>query len=132
MKQTRSLSEFSRLSEYTWLYPSVTSTLNDLAALSSKASPLFVQAAYALRALQHAQSCLSLCCYYQHPSKEIFAHWIRISEILPWDRKSYLIQAILPRLSCEAYIHWLYWNSQTWSSSDVIVMFEWRHHVQFI
>ena len=29
------------------------------------------------------------------------AHWIRISEILPWDRKSYLSQAFLPRLSGE-------------------------------
>ena len=27
------------------------------------------------------------------------AHQIRISEILPWDRKSYLTHAILPRLS---------------------------------
>ena len=28
-------------------------------------------------------------------------------------------QAILPRLSREGYIHWLYWNSRTWSSSYV-------------
>ena len=27
------------------------------------------------------------------------AHWIRISEILPWDRKSYLTHFILPRTS---------------------------------
>ena len=27
------------------------------------------------------------------------AHWIRISEILPWDRKSYLTNVNLPRLS---------------------------------
>ena len=26
-------------------------------------------------------------------------HWIRISVILPWDRKSYLTQVILPRVS---------------------------------
>ena len=52
------------------------------------------------------------------------AHRIRISEILTWDRKSYLTQAILPRLSREGYIHWLYWNSRTWSSSDVNVMFK--------
>ena len=58
------------------------------------------------------------------------SHWIRISEILPWDRISYLTQAILPRLSCEGYIHWLYWNSHTWSSSDVIVMLKWRHHLK--
>ena len=50
------------------------------------------------------------------------AHWIRISEILPWDRKSYLTHAILARLSHDGYIHWLFWNSRTWSSSDVIVM----------
>ena len=58
------------------------------------------------------------------------AHRIRISEILPWDRKSYLTQAILARLSREGYIHWLYWNSRTWSSNDVIVMLKCRHHVK--
>ena len=31
----------------------------------------------------------------------ILAHRTRISEILPWVRKSYLTQAILPRLSHE-------------------------------
>ena len=41
----------------------------------------------------------------------ILAHQIRISEILPWDR-----------LSREGCIHWLYWNSRAWSSSDDIVM----------
>ena len=40
------------------------------------------------------------------------AHRIRISENI-WDRKSYLTHAILPRLSREGYIHWLYWNSRT-------------------
>ena len=58
------------------------------------------------------------------------AHRIRISEILPWDRQSYLTHAILPRLSREGYIHWLYWNSRKWSSSDVIVMVKWSHHVK--
>ena len=34
----------------------------------------------------------------------------------------------VPRLSypgchVRATLHWLYWNSRTWSSSDVIVMF---------
>ena len=38
----------------------------------------------------------------------ILAHRIRVSVILPWDRKSYLTHAILPRLSREGYIHWLY------------------------
>ena len=58
----------------------------------------------------------------------ILAHRIRISEILPWDRKSYLTQAILPRLSREGYIHWLHWNSRTWSSNEVIHMLKWGHH----
>ena len=31
--------------------------------------------------------------------RTILAHRIRISEILPWDRKSYLTHAILPRTS---------------------------------
>ena len=34
----------------------------------------------------------------------ILAHPIRTSEILPWDRKSYLTHAILPRLSREGCI----------------------------
>ena len=38
----------------------------------------------------------------------ILEHRIRISEILPWDRKSYLTNAILLMLSREGYIHWLY------------------------
>ena len=58
------------------------------------------------------------------------AHGIRISELLPWNRKSYLTHTILPRLSFEGYIHWLYWNSRTLSSSDVIVIIKWRHHVK--
>ena len=55
-------------------------------------------------------------------NKNFLAHRIEISEIFPWDRKSNLTHAILPRLSCEGFIHWLYWNSRTWSSSDVGVM----------
>ena len=51
-------------------------------------------------------------------------HRIRISEILPWDRKSYLTHAILPRLSHEGFILLLYLNSRTLSSSDVIVIFK--------
>ena len=50
------------------------------------------------------------------------AHLIRISDILPWDRKS-------SQASREGYIHWLYWNSRTWPSSDAIVMLKWRHRV---
>ena len=49
----------------------------------------------------------------------ILAHRIRISKILPWDRKSYLTHAILPRLSREGYIHLLYRSSRTWSPSEV-------------
>ena len=56
--------------------------------------------------------------------KSFLSNRIRISEILPWDRKSDLTHAILPRPSRKGYIHWLYWNSHTWSSSDVIVMFK--------
>ena len=52
----------------------------------------------------------------------LLAHGIRVSEILPLDKKLYLTHAVLLRLSREDYIHWLYWNSRTWSSSDVIVM----------
>ena len=54
--------------------------------------------------------------------RDVLAHLIRISEILPWDRKSYLSHVIIPRLSHEGYTHWLYWNSCTLSSSDIIVM----------
>ena len=67
---------------------------------------------------------------FTHMRQFFLAHRIRLSEILPWDRKSYLIHAILPRLSCEGFILWLYWNSSTWSSSDVIVMLKWCHHVK--
>ena len=38
-----------------------------------------------------------------------------------------LTYVILPRLSCEDSVHWLYWNSRTWSSSDVIVILKWCH-----
>ena len=36
---------------------------------------------------------------------KFLAHRIRISEILPWDGKSYLTHTILPRLSCEGFIN---------------------------
>ena len=26
-------------------------------------------------------------------------------------------------------VHWLYWNSRTWSSSDGVVMLKWPHHI---
>ena len=64
------------------------------------------------------------------PRTYILAHRIRVSEILPRDRKSYLSHAILPSLSCEGSVRRLCWNSRTWSSSDVIVMLKCRHHVQ--
>ena len=44
----------------------------------------------------------------QNGASAILAHQIRITEILSWDRKSYLTHAILPKLSREGYIHWLY------------------------
>ena len=51
-------------------------------------------------------------------------HWTPMMDSI------YLTHAILPRLSRESFIHWLYWNSRTLSSSDVIVTFKWRHHVK--
>ena len=56
----------------------------------------------------------------------VLAHRMKISKILPWDRNSHLTHthAILPRLSREVSVCWLYWNSRTWSSSDVIDMFK--------
>ena len=51
------------------------------------------------------------CLPSRHLGITFLAHRIRISDILPWDKKSYLTHAILPRLSREGYIHWLYWNS---------------------
>ena len=66
--------------------------------------------------------------FWQHDTinqADIFlAHHLGICKILPWDRKSYLTHAILLRLLREGYIHWLYWNSCTLSSSDVIVMLQ--------
>ena len=51
--------------------------------------------------------------YYTGIENTFLAYGIRISEILPWDRKSYLTHAILTRLSREGFIHWLYWNTYT-------------------
>ena len=53
------------------------------------------------------------CAFTCNIIKCVLAHRIRISEILPWDKKSYLTHAILHRLSRDGYIHWLYWNSRT-------------------
>ena len=37
---------------------------------------------------------------------------------------------MLSYLGCHIMtVHWLYWNSWAWSSSDVIIMLKWRHHV---
>ena len=43
--------------------------------------------------------------------KTFLAHWIRISEIFPWNRTFYFTHAILSRLSRDSYVHWFYWNS---------------------
>ena len=48
----------------------------------------------------------------------ILAHRIRISDILSWDRKSYVIHVILP--GHVRAVHWFYWNS-----CDIVV--KWRH-----
>ena len=68
----------------------------------------------------------------RYARKYFLAHRIRkdLSDILLWYRKSYLTHAILPRLSHEGFINWLFCNSRTLSSSDVIVTFLWRHHVK--
>ena len=73
---------------------------------------------------QRAYIGITRSCMRWYVRKTFFAHRIRISEILPWVRKSYPIQAILPRRSREGSVRWLYWNSRTWSSIDVIVMFK--------
>ena len=83
---------------------------------------------FSCRGLYLSLSCL--CTLVVYIVTTFLAHRIRISDILPWDRKSYLTQAILPMLSREGYIHRLYWNSRTWLSSDVIVMLKWSHHVK--
>ena len=58
----------------------------------------------------------------------LLADQILISEILPWDRKSYFTHVIFTRRKGPRAVHWLYWNSLTWSSSDVIVMLKWLYH----
>ena len=50
------------------------------------------------------------------------AYRIRISEILPRNRKSHFTHDIIPRLSRDGFINWLHWNSRTWSSSDAIAI----------
>ena len=58
--------------------------------------------------------------------KYILAHRLRISDILSWDKKN-LILTMFSYPGCHVRtVHWLYLNSCTWSSSDVIVMFS--HH----
>ena len=53
--------------------------------------------------------------------KGFLAHRIRISEILTWNRKSYVTNVILPRPACEGCTL-VVLELTTWSSSDVIVM----------
>ena len=50
------------------------------------------------------------------------AHRIMVSDILSWDRKSYLTHAILPWLSCESYNIVCIVTHATLSSSDTIVL----------
>ena len=49
-----------------------------------------------------------------------------ITERLLMGRKESNQIKIKNRLSSESYIHWLYWNSRTWSSSDVIIVIMWN------
>ena len=51
-------------------------------------------------------------------------HWTPMMDSI------YLTNAILPRLSREGYVHLLYWNTCTLSSSDVIVMLKCHHQVK--
>ena len=64
--------------------------------------------------------CRMLSRSFSDRGENFLAHRIQTSEILPWDRN-----LILPMLSypgChERTVHWLYWNSCTWTSSDIIV-----------
>ena len=40
-----------------------------------------------------------------------------------------LILPMLPYPGChEGIVHWLYWNSYTWASSDVIIILMYGHH----
>ena len=47
------------------------------------------------------------------------AHWIRISDEFILGQKILSYPCYLVRV-----VHWLYWNTCTWSSSDVNVMFK--------
>ena len=40
-----------------------------------------------------------------------------------------ILQRLSYRVSHVRAVHWLYWNSRTWSSSDVIVILNWRHYI---
>ena len=57
--------------------------------------------------------------------KSFLAYRIRISEILPWDRKYYLTRLSYPSCHIRAsYIGCIGTRAHGWSSSDVIVMFK--------
>ena len=77
---------------------------------------------YPLKYILNTPNRIAFMCRRKSTRIKILAHRITISEILLWDRKSYLTHAVLPRLSREGYIHCLYRNSRTLSSSDVIVV----------
>ena len=49
------------------------------------------------------------------------AHRVRISAVLPWDRKFYLTHVMVPRLSCEGCTLVVFEITHK-ASSDVIVM----------
>ena len=60
--------------------------------------------------------------FYMVEEPIILAHRIRISEILPWDRNSYLTHVILPRLSREGCTLVVLELTQQVVKSDVIDM----------
>ena len=92
--------------------------------------PVYLNGCLFFFSLLHINKTNTFASYKQRMVKRMFkqtiinilVHRLRISEVLPCDRKYYLASAILPRLSREGYIHWLHWNSRIWSPSDVIVM----------
>ena len=61
---------------------------------------------YCIMRQKFGSHCLIICSndsfirqYFRCTVSYILAHRIRVSEILPWDRKSYFTYAILPRMS---------------------------------
>ena len=50
--------------------------------------------------------------------------------LVSWVRCGTWLYRFLIFATLLTFIHWLYWNSRSLSSSDVIVMLKWRHQVK--